>query len=510
MERDAVLPSSPPHATTDPSSSPFFEPHYHAYSLKSSSPPPLFSSDDSRESADLVNYESPRIFKNKRKGAWWSSPESAHGAQQNKKAKLTRNFDSGVYMMSDSSNASMDSLLPSHKSPFGLDGTCGQDELPQAQISDQECSFLERLYEGLDNNLQTYDFASCDLQDADIEQIGKLASVIKTAPDPGRELPAESQYRSMVPELYVNLSNNKLHHLTRALFDVQNLTTLVLVNNNIEELPACISRLHNLQELNISQNNITSLPFDFLEIYHPPNEGKLELIGDSGVPWLQPKTHQRLAVLDRMFRQLRHDVFEIVHDSESDHDLSLTPQLQRLYAHASAHPEREKFTWYIRDCELVADFHSKRKPAATGHTFTEGGFFSHHPAITRTGYGGAPRRYMARTMTKRAPCSEAHRNRLRPTTMSSPSLRRQCAARTAFLQLGSPRPNQRQQIPCSRCRFTAQSAAKTKTTSRSTTCNTRSATSALPPWTRSCAKPNATTAAVTAVSRSATRAERST
>jgi hypothetical protein len=397
MERDAVLPSSPPHATTDPSSSPFFEPHHHAYSLKSSSPPPLFSSDDSRESADLVNYESPRIFKNKRKGAWWSSPESAHGALQNKKAKLTRNFDSGVYMMSDSSNASSDSLLPSYKSPFGLDRTCDQDELPQLQISDQECTFLDRLHQGLDKNSQTYDFLGCDLQDADIEQIGMLASVIKTAPDPGRERPAESQYRSMVPELYINLSNNKLHHLTHALFDIQNLTTLVLVNNNIEELPACISQLRNLQELNISQNNITTLPFDFLEIYHSPNVGKLEIIGDSGVPWLQPKTPQRLAVLDPTFRQLRRDVFEIDHDPESDRDLSLTPQLQQLYAHAQTHSNPDMYTWYIRDCELVADFHSKRMPVATGHTFTQGGFFPHHPAITRTGIPGAPRRYMART-----------------------------------------------------------------------------------------------------------------
>jgi hypothetical protein len=399
MECDAIPPSSPPHATIDTSNSPFFEPQYNTFSPKSSSPPPLFSSDDSRESADLVNYESPRIFKNKRKGAWWNSPESPHGALQFKKAKLTRNFDSGVYMMSDNTDSSESLLLP-HRSPFDLDetgDTLRQDELPHPQTSDEEDLFCTKLYEGLDKNSQTYNFSACDLQDTDIRRIGELASVIRDVPDPGRQLPAEGQYRSMVPELYVNLSHNKLNRLTRTLFDVQNLTTLVLVDNDLDELPACINRLHNLHELNISQNNIMCLPFEFLDIYHPPGQAKLEIIGDSGVPWLQPKTRQELALLDPTFRQLRGELCEFIRESGPDLDLALIPHLQQLYDYVDARPDRERFLWYIRDCELLAEFYNKRIHKPTGFSFTNDGFFPHHPPIQHTGSNGSPRRYMART-----------------------------------------------------------------------------------------------------------------
>ncbi|KAF1914829.1 hypothetical protein BDU57DRAFT_558349 [Ampelomyces quisqualis] len=331
MDCDPVPPSSPPHATsTNAPSSPFFEQQNDAFSPKSSSPPPLFSSDDSRESADLVNYQSPRIFKNKRKGTWWDNTESAHNAPNSKKARMTRNFDSGVYMMSDGTDGS-ESLLPPHKSPFDLDGTCDmpfEDGLEQRPLGEEEKVFCNTLYAGLDKNSLVYDFSYSSLQDSDIGRIGQLASVIKNLPDPGNEVPAEGQYRSMVPELYVNLSHNRLHRLTPSLFDVQNLTTLVLTGNNIEELPAQICNLRNLRELNISLNQIRWLPFDFLKQFSDPAHN-LSILGDSGVPWLMPDIPRLIGGLDPSPSQsVRYSLYD---NQDADFER-----------------ERDMFTWCLR------------------------------------------------------------------------------------------------------------------------------------------------------------------
>jgi hypothetical protein len=400
-----VPPSSPPqHATaTDVPSSPFFEPRHHAFSLKSSSPPPLFSSDDSRESADVVNYESPRIFKNKRKGAWWDNGESAHSTPESKKARMTRNYDSGVYMMSDSTDSS-ESLLPQHKSPFGLDGTCDalpQDEPPQpprSQMGRREDLFCKNMLEGLEKNSQTYDFRGYDLQDSDIRRIGELASVIKNVPDPGSQLPAEGQYRSMVPELYVNLSDNRLHRLTPSLFNVQNLTTLVLVDNDIEELPACISQLHNLQELNISRNNIRWLPFEFLELYRSTGRGILDILGDSGVPWLHPKARQEPIPNDITHAELWTKLFNFISESGPVLDLAANPHLHQMYNYLDSNPDREQLVWYMRFMEMSAQNYNNRRLTPSANTFVEHNLCPHHPTIK---YGGRDEvyacRYMART-----------------------------------------------------------------------------------------------------------------
>jgi hypothetical protein len=379
-----VPPSSPPpHATTtNMSSSPFFEPRYNAFSPKSSSPPPLFSSDDSRESADLVNYESPRIFKNKRKGAWWDNGDSAQSTPNGKKAKMTRNFDSGVYMMSDCTDSS-ESLLPPHKSPFGLDETCDtapeEDSLP-THLGREESEFCRRLYEGLDRNSQAYDFRTCNLQDSDIRQIGQLASVIKDVPDPGNDLPAEGQYRSFVPKLYLNLSDNRLRHLTPSLFNLQNLTTLVLVDNDLEELPAHINQLRALRELNISRNNIRWLPFESLELFQTNMGGKLTILGDSGVPWLMPKTEQKLMCLE--VDEIRNQVIVLIHKHGPGLDLALTPQLQDFYQAVAKRPDRDSLVWYIAHLEHMATLLNKLPPSPEQPNRVEQPVFPHHPTLS--------------------------------------------------------------------------------------------------------------------------------
>lgn len=327
MDNDAVLPSSPPRAhTTEPPSSPFFEPQrYGAFSPKSSSPPPLFSSDDSGETLDILNYDSPRIFKNKRKGAWYETEngDSTHNTPEPKKAKISRNYDSGICLMSDNSDVFVDPL-PEHKSPFPFTAGTTDEVKP---MSATEAAFYSALKAGLDRNSQTYDFQSWNLSDHDIKQIGGLNSVIKNLPDPGNDLPAEGQYRSMVPELYVNLARNSLQRLTPSLFNLQHLTTLVLRENQIAELPSQISRLQNLEELDISLNKIQCLPFELLELLN----GKLERLTTLGNPLLERVSHRRLRKQHNLFRKKSStkDLYQELHNSQ----------------------DREALVWHIRTVE---------------------------------------------------------------------------------------------------------------------------------------------------------------
>ncbi|KAF2831858.1 hypothetical protein CC86DRAFT_82393 [Ophiobolus disseminans] len=397
MEDDAVPPSSPPHATTaGPLDSPFtfFEPRDITCSPKSSSPPPLFSSDDSRESADISNYESPRIFKNKRKGGWWDSSEPAHSSPLGvKKARMTRNYDSGVYMMSDASESS-EYLPVQHKSPFGLDGTDESpslDEtpaparLPKGPMTKDEHVFCDNIYEGLDRNSENYDFSFCNLQDQDIQRIGALTSVIKNVPDPGDEIPAEGQYRSLVPELYVTLRNNNLRHLTPALFDVTNITCLILSNNDIEELPSEVRQLSNLRELNVSNTLLRWLPFELLELQ--VSDGKLEILGDSGVSWLVPKVPQDFdsQIIGGLVDELTRDFTSIMDDPS----LTATHYLKRLHQLIDADPNREQLLWHMRRFELWV----KECPARTDEPLERTGLFSHHPSVK----AGQIPKYLART-----------------------------------------------------------------------------------------------------------------
>lgn len=393
MENEAVPPSSPPHATTaDTPDSPFFDSDDHDYNAKSSSPPPVFSSDDSRESADISNYESPRILKNKRKGGWWDNSEPASSPLVVKKAKMTRNFDrnfdSGIHMMSDASDGS--EILPvQHKSPFGLDGSYSPvpvaDDVPSTSLqsgpmNEQEHSFCSMLYAGLDHNSENYDFSFCNLQDEDIQRIGALASVIKNIPDPGDELPAEGQYRSLVPELYVNLRDNNLHYLTPSLFDVTTITSLVLTDNPIEELPAQISQLLNLKELNVSNTKLRWLPFELLRFFG--RDGMLDIVGDSGVAWLEPKALQQScsAHMERM--QLSSEEVEEFQSNPASYYSFL---LKRLYDFLGTAPDRGNFLWYMRKQEVSVK-------AQQMQAWDVELVFPHHPRI-----GNSGSKYLART-----------------------------------------------------------------------------------------------------------------
>jgi hypothetical protein len=359
MESDAFPPSSSPlAAASDLPNSPLFDDlQYTTPSLKSSSPRPIFSSDDSRESADIANYESPRIFKNKRKGNWWNIGNSAHSTPENKKAKITRNYDSGVYMLSDDSESS-DSLPLQHKSPFGSNGhfdAASQTEPEpsttslKADMEAEEQQFYTILHFGLDQNADTYDFSGCNLEDRHMQQIGKLASVIGSVPDPGNELPAEGQYRCMVPELHVNLRHNQLRNLTPSLFSVENIRTLALDNNQIEELPGEFGQLRNLAELYVSNTDLAYLPYELLPLLGPDH--RLHALGDVGVAWLEPKIRQEMSPAVLLASQI-HLLAALREEDSSVRATAAHETMQKVYQIVEAQPDREKFIWAVRHFEL--------------------------------------------------------------------------------------------------------------------------------------------------------------
>ncbi|KAH7338496.1 hypothetical protein BKA66DRAFT_435296 [Pyrenochaeta sp. MPI-SDFR-AT-0127] len=396
MDSDAIPPSSPPpppHAVaSNLPSSPFFEPQDIAFTPKSSSPPPLFSSDDSRESVDVTNYESPRIYKNKRKGTWWNNGDSAHNTPEPKKTKMSRNFDSGVYMMSDASNSSED-MLPQHKSPFGFDYAHDEETAP---MSASRAAFSGKLRAGLERNLEVYEFTGCDLEDGDIEQIGSLASIIKNLPDPGDELPGEGQYRSMVPELYVGLSQNNLHRLTPSLFNIQALTTLILRNNRLEELPQQIGQLRNLKTLDVSLNHLKHFPFEIIQLLHP--HGSLERLTTLGNPLLEPMPLARFSIdhtKSEIYSPFNTTSFHPYLDTLQ---YEANVQLPVLYDSLESSPDRDQAVWRIRYFESWANAFGGNSRDESEEDSQDQGYYEHHPALSLNQVSLWTPRYMARTL----------------------------------------------------------------------------------------------------------------
>jgi hypothetical protein len=389
MDNDTAFPSSPPHATAyDPPSPPFFEsrPYYGAYSPKSSSPAPIFSSDDSHESHDVTNYESPRV-KNKRKGAWYETDrgESSMTTPEPKKSRIARNNDSAIYMLSDMSASSVN-LIPEHHVPFPFaDGGC---DVEQPRTSAAEALFSSRLREGLEKDSQSYDFTNMDLTDGDIKYVSDLSSVINNPPDPGNDLPVESQYRSMAPELFVNFANNNLRRLTPSLFHLEHLTSLTLRNNDIEELPPQIGQLRNLKALDVSLNKLRQLPFELIRLAHP--FGKLERITTMGNPLLQPVpwTIENESLMSAT-----------VPDSGLIQSMgkrkSIFDELQHKYADDA---RAVTDVWRIRLCEIWIGLTSRpRRRIFTAAANNPAGLFAHHPEpVVEDSL--ASMRHMARTL----------------------------------------------------------------------------------------------------------------
>ncbi|KAJ4301218.1 hypothetical protein N0V90_003309 [Kalmusia sp. IMI 367209] len=285
MDEDPL--PSPSHATTL-SSSPLLNPRLRALS-PTSSEPPLFSEDDPPEAADVTNYKSPRD-KRKRAGAWWEiEPTRAP-----KRRLFRRNFDSGVHMMSDDSTSAN---LDIASDPPMLEHEEARSESREERIervtqsmTNSEALLYRTIEKSVECNATEFNFSALELQDNELHHLHLLNQVITVPVDASVDVPAETQYRSLIPELHINLGDNQLRYLAPALFNVQHLTSLTLRSNGIEELPPHIAKLTNLSTLDLCYNSIRTLPLELLGMCSPQgNLVRLALAGNpiylSGAGW---------------------------------------------------------------------------------------------------------------------------------------------------------------------------------------------------------------------------------
>ncbi|PVI00384.1 hypothetical protein DM02DRAFT_614381 [Periconia macrospinosa] len=268
------LPRRVPHNHTLPRSPPPFtllNPRYRTTS-PTSSEPPLFSS-DGPEAADVTNYQSPRN-KKKRAGPWWDNSRD-RPLERNKKTKISRNFDSGVYMMSECSDCSMELSSDPPQPPEVEPNSALVAQETFAERLDREVSHMTenegRLYRRIIETMESnpdhfYDLDRLGLVDEDTKYLSLLKQAIYHPPDASVEIPSEGQYRSFIPKLRISLGHNSLRTLPSSLFEVDNIEYLSLRNNHISELPPQIGNFTTLHHLDISHNAIKYLPVEILRV----------------------------------------------------------------------------------------------------------------------------------------------------------------------------------------------------------------------------------------------------
>lgn len=257
------MPSSPPLPSLSDPPSP------------TSSEPPLFSSDDPLDAEEAINYISPR-FKRKRIGPWWEAEpsETLHIPKKPRQPRnLSRNYDSGVWLPSDESDEMDAQQLPAMRKAV-------EDDPTEEQL-------LMELEKTISRCGLSYHFDHYRLRDKHLKHLRQLNQVVVPVRNPDTNMPAEGQFRTMVPELVLNLSHNMLLRPGPPLFEIQNLVHLNLSNNSIEQLPPQIRSMRNLRTMNLTNNSLEWLPYEILDLLVPC--GNLQYLQLLGNPLIEKK-----------------------------------------------------------------------------------------------------------------------------------------------------------------------------------------------------------------------------
>lgn len=234
---------------------------------------PLFSSDDA--SASLDDYARPRP-KKFYKGSWWlNSPQDVSTAQSEKSTRkrgFVRNYDSGVWMGSESSEVDVEPQTGADEGhdlltqPVTADAASAVNAFTNsrrsihndvlgprqqnAQLAVQKC---------VEDGVEVVDLAGLGLNNIPW-------SVLEPIKYMTREPPSSGSYVSLEPKLRLYLAGNNLSKLPDEMYGLKSLTTLSIRQNNISELSSAISLLTNLEDLNVSANCLHYLPYEILEL----------------------------------------------------------------------------------------------------------------------------------------------------------------------------------------------------------------------------------------------------
>lgn len=239
--------------------------HPRSGGLCNSSDPAVFSSDDD---PGLDNYVEGRK-KKRYVGSWFQQqPTSADSTFSenmtlpNPKRKLARQFDSGVYLGSDSTEGD-DVAAEVLEMPV-------RSKLPQLEqrtkalapvVSKAELLAREKIQSCLELGDETIDLWSMGLEEISNEAFSPLEN-FSCIPMVAKDVAFEQKD----PELKIYMAMNRLRLIPGTLFDLQHLTILSLRGNKLTEIPPAIAKLSNLSQLNVSQNRLRSLPAELLDL----------------------------------------------------------------------------------------------------------------------------------------------------------------------------------------------------------------------------------------------------
>ncbi|KFY35114.1 hypothetical protein V494_06195 [Pseudogymnoascus sp. VKM F-4513 (FW-928)] len=262
-------------------------------SAPASSDPPLFSSDDD---PSAENYSDPkRRQKMRYRGPWYKQEpdNSASSNQGERKGKRTleRQFDSGVWLGSDSTDddADYDFLKGAPVPSFlakGLPMAMRPSPLrsrviiPSAEYPSQEDQARQQIQKCLEEGNEDVDLSGKGLTSLSNSAIRPLAS-FSSVP-----VLTQGSYQTLLPKLRIFLARNELKRLPGEIFNLENLSVLSVRSNELEELPAAISRLRRLTELNAANNALRWLPFELLELLSCPSRIKILHLHPN--PFLEP------------------------------------------------------------------------------------------------------------------------------------------------------------------------------------------------------------------------------
>ncbi|KAI5860650.1 hypothetical protein GGS23DRAFT_613513 [Durotheca rogersii] len=241
-------------------------------SFNNSSDPAVFSSDDDPH---VDNYTQGKRRKRRYVGSWFqqhlessdsSFSEPIRPQPKTKKRTFERQFDSGVWMGSDSSmeveeeeeamqiEAPAESRLPQLR-----------HARPMAPVSPRESAIRKAIQTAIDQGNPAIDLSSCNIEhipNGTISQLSEFAYIPVVAED--------VPFQQEEPRLQIYLAKNPLLRAPGALFNLEYLTVLSLRNTQITELPPSIGNLRNLETLNVSLTRLRYLPGELLGLMRFP------------------------------------------------------------------------------------------------------------------------------------------------------------------------------------------------------------------------------------------------
>lgn len=259
------------------------------YASGSLSSDPLFSDGTSDGDASQYGSDQPRKKKLVR-GPWWNLQRSGIKSlrQGIVKKEGKRNADSGVWMGSDESQESIDSIVSGQQrlQELAMDDIAEEEPKSDDTVPDSE-TLAERIVNGcVDRGTERVDLSDLGLTSVSSATLRPLHQLIRQSFADFTHPPSEDEFGPLTPSIQLYLSRNQLTSLPAELFTLTNITVLSLRNNDLGYLPPAIGRLHKLTELNIAGNGMRHLPWELLDVLHC--KGKHRQIAVRPNPFIEP------------------------------------------------------------------------------------------------------------------------------------------------------------------------------------------------------------------------------